>query len=157
MLGRSDRPTASFQRPDAVPRGRRGLPHEEYLKAHADLLHRDEWIIDGFGSVATAWERFAHADTLVYVDLPVATHYWWVTKRLFAGQFANPQGWPDRSPIWSSTISFDKVIMHCHRTLTPKYRQLIGEAAASKRVHHIRSKGEIKSLLDDVARAYGRV
>jgi hypothetical protein len=31
------------------------------LKAHADLLRRDEWIIDGFGDVATAWERFAAA------------------------------------------------------------------------------------------------
>ena len=39
------------------------FPHDEYLKAHADLLRRDEWIIDGFGCVASAWERFAHADT----------------------------------------------------------------------------------------------
>ena len=30
------------------------VPHEEYLTAHAELLRRDEWIIDGFGSVATA-------------------------------------------------------------------------------------------------------
>ena len=34
------------------------VPHDEYLKAHADLLRRDEWIIDGFGCVASAWERF---------------------------------------------------------------------------------------------------
>src|SRR5437868_2174123 len=38
------------------------VPHEEYLKAHADILRRDEWIIDGYGSAATAWERFAEAD-----------------------------------------------------------------------------------------------
>ena len=40
------------------------VPHEEYLQAHADLLRQDEWIIDGFGCVASAWERFAVADTL---------------------------------------------------------------------------------------------
>jgi hypothetical protein len=33
------------------------VPHEEYLKAHAYLLDQNEWIIDGFGSVASAWEH----------------------------------------------------------------------------------------------------
>ncbi len=68
------------------------VPHEEYLKAHADLLRRDEWIIDGFGCVASAWERFSKADTLVYVDLPVITHDWWVTKRLLKGLFVSSGG-----------------------------------------------------------------
>jgi hypothetical protein len=27
------------------------VPHEDYLKAHADLLKRDRWIIDGFGKL----------------------------------------------------------------------------------------------------------
>jgi hypothetical protein len=36
-------------------------------------LDQDEWIIDGFGGVAPAWERFAKADTLVYIDLPLVT------------------------------------------------------------------------------------
>ncbi len=47
------------------------VPHDEYLKAHADLLCREAWIIDGFGCVASAWERFSAADTLIYVDLPL--------------------------------------------------------------------------------------
>jgi len=50
------------------------VPHDEYLRAHGDLLTKDEWIIEGYGSVASAWERFAKADTLVYIDLPVARH-----------------------------------------------------------------------------------
>ena len=68
------------------------VPHEEYLKTHADLLRRDEWIIDGFGCKASAWERLAAADTLVYVDLPLATHHWWVTKRFVQGLYRNPEG-----------------------------------------------------------------
>src|SRR5678816_166586 len=75
------------------------VPHEEYLKIHTDLLNREQWIIDGYGSVASAWERFAAADTLVYVDLPLATHYRWVTKRLVKGLFVNPEGWPPNSPM----------------------------------------------------------
>jgi hypothetical protein len=38
------------------------VPHDEYLKAHAELLARDRWIIDGFGCIKSAWERFAAAE-----------------------------------------------------------------------------------------------
>src|SRR3954469_9956914 len=62
--------------------GGRQVTHEGYVKAHADLLRKDEWIIEGFGDVASAWERFSRADTLIYIDLPLVTHYWRVTKRL---------------------------------------------------------------------------
>src|SRR5262249_47032842 len=79
--------------------------YEEYLKAHADL-RRDEWIIDGFGCVTSAWERFSKADTLVYI-LPLITHCWWVTKRLIKSLFVTLEGWPENSPMWSSTV-FDK-------------------------------------------------
>ena len=95
------------------------VPHEEYLKAHADLLRQDAWIIDGFGSLQSAWEHFSKADTLVYVDLPLVTHAWWVTKRLIQGLFVTPEGWPDNSPMWSSTMNSYRVIWLCHRRLTP--------------------------------------
>jgi len=70
------------------------VPHEDYLKAHADLLERDRWIIDGFGCVPSAWARFAAADTLIHVDLPLLTHCRWVTKRLVKGMFVTPEGGP---------------------------------------------------------------
>src|SRR5262249_18734685 len=85
-------------------------PADEYLEAHAEVLGRDEWIIDGFENVATAWQRFAAADTLIYVDLPLWVHYGWVTKRLIKGLFADPKGWPENSPLWSSTLSSYRVI-----------------------------------------------
>jgi adenylate kinase family enzyme len=132
------------------------VPHDEYLQAHAELLRRDEWIIDGFGCVASAWERFARADTLVYVDLPLGTHYWWVTKRLIKGLFAAPPGWPENSPLWQSTMSSYKVVGGCHRGLTPRYRQLVADAAASRRVHHLTSPAGITAFLDAIARESAR-
>jgi adenylate kinase family enzyme len=130
------------------------VPHEEYLKAHADLLHQNEWIIDGFGSVASAWERFSKADTLVYIDLPLVTHHWWVTKRLVQGLFVTPEGWPENSPIWSSTIASYRVLWLCHREMTPRYRQLVIDVSASKRVHHVKSPAEMKAFLNAIAREY---
>lgn len=136
------------------PAGGRGgrIPHEEYLKMHADLLRRNEWIIDGYGSVASAWERFSKADTLVYIDLPLVTHHWWVTKRLVKGLFAAPEGWPENTPIWSSTISSYKVLWRCHLRLTPRYRQLVADMAASKRVHHLKSAAGMTAFLNAIKR-----
>jgi adenylate kinase family enzyme len=107
----------------------------------------DQWIIDGFENVALAWERFAVADTLVYVDLPILTHYWGVTTRFGAGLFKNPKGWPESSPIWESTLDGYKVVGRCHRHLTPRYRQYIAEAASSKRVHHLRSRSAMTAFI----------
>jgi hypothetical protein len=53
--------------------------------------------------------------------------------------------------MWSSTLSSYRVVPLCHRHLTPKYRQLVAMAAATKRVHHLRSPGEIRAFLDAIS------
>lgn len=132
--------------------GGESVPPEDFLKALADLLDQDKWIIDGYGTTATAFERFARADTLVYLDLPVMMHYWFVTKRFAKGLFTAPKGWPDNSPLWSSTMSSFRVISLCHRHLTPKYRRFVADAAATKRVHHLTSRRDISTFLESVSK-----
>lgn len=131
-------------------RGGIAVPHEEYLEAHAALVAGDEWIIDGFGGIKAAWERFEAADTLIHVDLPLPVHTLWVTKRLVHGLFANPPGWPEGSPVISSSISSYRVLWPCHRQLTPKYRAYVAEMAERKQVFHLRSRRELKRFLETV-------
>jgi adenylate kinase family enzyme len=132
------------------------VPHAEYLAAHAALLQEDAWVIDGYGCTQSAWERFAAADTLVYVDLPLYRHFLWVTKRMVKGFFRTPEGWPEGSPIIKSTLNSYRVLWLCHKHLTPKYRALVATARADKRVHHLRSVGEIEALLAEAGREAGR-
>lgn len=120
---------------------------EEYLAAHSDLLKQEAWIIDGFGCVASSWQRFSKADTLVYIDLPLPMHYWWVIKRLFQGIYKTPEGWPEHSPIWKGSLNSFRVLPLCHRHLTPRYRQLVTESASSKQVHHLKSLKDIDDFL----------
>lgn len=133
------------------------VPHDEYLRLHSDLLRGDEWIIDGFGCVPSAWERFSVADTLIYVDLPLFTHYAWVTKRLVKGLIVTPEGWPENSPMWSSTINSYRVLRLCHEKLTPRYRQLVAEQAGHKRVHHLRSPKAMKTFVGAVTDEYSGI
>jgi adenylate kinase family enzyme len=132
------------------------VPQEEFLAAHAKLIRDHEWIVDGFGSMALAWERFERADTLVHIDLPVTTHYWWVTKRFIKGLFKDPPGWPKGSPLWSSTLQSYRVIGLCNRNLTPKYRQLAAGMASSKRVHALKSSTEIAAFVEAVRREHAK-
>ena len=143
---------AGRYRPEEKDGGK--VPNEEYLKIHANLLKQDRWIIDGYDTVASAWERFDAADTLVYIDLPLLTHYRWITKRLVKGLFRNPEGWPENSPVWSSTLDGYRVVRLCHRHLTPKYRQRVATASSDKRVHHLRSPAEIRSFLEAVRKEH---
>jgi adenylate kinase family enzyme len=137
--------------------GGTSVPHEEYLQAHAKLLADDEWIIDGFGGIKLLWERLEAADTLIHVDLPLAVHAYWVTKRLIKGLFATPQGWPEGSPVISSSISSYRVLWPCHAHLTPKYRSYVSGAAQRKRVFHLRSKGELMQFLESMRKEHARL
>lgn len=130
------------------------VPYDEYRRIHSELLCRDEWIIDGFGCVPSAWERFSVADTLIYVDLPLFTHYRWVTKRFLLGWVVRPEGWPKNSPMWRSTMNSYRVLRLCHEKLTPKYRQLVAEQATSKRVHHLTSVNAIRAFAEAVTAEY---
>lgn len=129
------------------------VPHAEYLSIHSGLLSREEWIIDGFGCVSSAWERFAAADTLIFIDLPLLTHGMWVTKRLLKGLFVDPEGWPDNSPILKGTLNSYWVLWLCHRRLTPAYRQLVSDSLNSKNVYHLTSPSAIKECLYEIRSA----
>ena len=133
----------------------RSLPHDQYLKEHAEVLGQEKWIIDGYGCSISIWERLAAADTLIYIDLPLINHYLWVTKRLVKGMFITPEGWPPNSPIWRSSMAGYRVIFLCHRNLTPRYRQYVSEVKTSKEIHHLTSPRQIRAFLKQVSSNQG--
>jgi adenylate kinase family enzyme len=126
------------------------VPKEEYKRTHEKILAADRWIIDGFGCMETLGLRLNEADSLVFVDLPLYVHFWWVTKRPIAGSFIPPEGWPDKSPILKSSINSYRVLWLCHKYLTPKYREYVDRAQKTKSVYHIRSTEEISQFFESI-------
>lgn len=124
------------------------VPEEEYKRVHGEILATDQWIIDGFGSIETLWPRLDRADTLVYVDLPIYVHCWWITKRLFKGFFKPPEGWPDGSPLLKSSLTSYRTLWLCHTYLTPKYRDYVARVRNSKTVYHIESTQQIAQFFE---------
>ncbi|MEG5032628.1 adenylate kinase [Microcoleus sp. AT3-D2] len=126
------------------------VPNEEYKRTHEKILATDRWIIDGFGCRETVWLRLNEADSLVFVDLPLYVHFWWVTKRLMTGKFIPPEGWPEKSPILKSSINSYRVLWLCHKYLTPRYREYVDRAQNTKSVCHIRSTEEISQFFESM-------
>ena len=86
------------------------VPQEDYKHIYQEILASDGWIIDGFGCMETLWPRLDQADTLIFVDLPLYMHFWWVTKRFITGYFNPPEGWPEQSPMFKSSMSSYRVL-----------------------------------------------
>ncbi|ABW31023.1 P-loop NTPase family protein [Acaryochloris marina] len=127
------------------------VPHAEFKAAHDALLQQDQWIMDGFGSMDTLWPRLATADTLVYLDMPVLLHYWWVTKRFLQGAWVPPAGWPEGSPLLKGTLNSYTTVRLCHTKLTPKYRDYMAQVKATKQVYHLRSRRDIAYFYQTIA------
>ena len=123
---------------------------EDYQRIHQEILATDRWIIDGFGCMETVWLRLNEADTLIYVDLPLYLHFWWVTKRLISGFFKPPAGWPENSPILKSSMNSYRVLWLCEKYLTPKYRHYIEEAQHTKQVYHLKSVQQISQFFESI-------
>lgn len=122
------------------------VSEEDYQQIHQQILATDEWVIDGFGNMETLWSRLDEADTLVFVDLPLYLHFWWVTKRFITGYVKPPDGWPEQSPILKSSLSSYRVLWLCEKYLTPRYREYIQQAKSSKTVYHLRSRKDISQF-----------
>ena len=126
------------------------VSHVEFKAAHDDLLQQEQWIIDGFGSLDTLWERLDAADTLVYLDMSVLRHYWWVTKRFIKGVWVPPAGWPENSPLLQGTLNSYYTVWLCHTKLTPRYREYVNRVQATKRVYHLRSPQDVENFWQTV-------
>jgi adenylate kinase family enzyme len=131
--------------------GGQAVSDAEYKAAHDQLLQQDQWIMDGYGSLETVWERLEVADTLVYVDMPLIRHYWWVTKRFLKGFWVPPTNWPEQSPLWQGTLNSYSTVWLCHRKLTHRYRAYVQQAQARKRVYHLRSPQQVQVFYQAIA------
>ncbi|MHA1213244.1 MAG: hypothetical protein ACTSSH_12395, partial [Candidatus Heimdallarchaeota archaeon] len=46
-------------------------PEEEFVAKHQEILEKDEWILDGVAYKSTYEDRFARAEIILFLDVPV--------------------------------------------------------------------------------------
>ncbi|WP_415901407.1 adenylate kinase [Neptuniibacter sp. QD29_5] len=125
---------------------------EFFDKVHEDILVFDSWIIDGLGPLGAFKKRLDAADTLVYIDLPYPTSYWFVTKRLLNGLFIKPEGWPEGSSLLKGTLQSFKMLRLSPSFWNDDFRAEIADKAKHKSVVVIRSVAELNAYMEAHAR-----
>lgn len=138
---------------DSIEYGEGGIrvSEEVYIQRHRDILNKDNWLIDGLGSLESFRERIAAADTLVFIDLPLLLHFWWVTKRLIKSPFIHPEGWPKGSPILRSTFTSWSNLYYSYKLWTPEFRQKIENFSSSKQVYILESPKDIRLFIKELS------
>lgn len=115
------------------------VPEEEVARTLDGWLAGDGWVIDGFGPFPCIERRLAAADTIVWVDFPLARHLWWVTKRQLAWR-TTPDG-RERPP----TRLMWRTIVAVHRTYRPRFDEVL--VTHRHKLVHVRSPRELRRWL----------
>ncbi|HEX8422668.1 MAG TPA: hypothetical protein VF634_04615 [Pyrinomonadaceae bacterium] len=122
------------------------VPDAEFERQHDEIMARDSWIIDGFGTFPTYLRRLEAADTIILIDHPLWRHYFWTARRNFLSVFRTPAGFPERTPLIRDTVRIAKFVWWVHHNFTPTNRKMAKKYAPAKNVFHLRSPREIKSF-----------
>ena len=70
-------------------------PAADYDAAHAALIARQRWVIDGLGRRDSIAARLARASMIILIDMPLWMHFWLAAERQIAaaqGALAHPPG-----------------------------------------------------------------
>lgn len=126
-------------------------PMVEKWQLVREIEEREAWIFEG-GYSATFDSRAARADTLIWLDLPVALRLWRVTKRLarYWGRSRpdlptgcveglNRETWVFFRWIWTS------------RTSSRRRVERLIEQQDGLGVYHLKSRSEVRRFLKQVA------
>lgn len=131
-------------------RGGTKVPDDEFLRRHAEIMAQEQWVVDGFGNPQAFAAMLHTADVLVYVERFSLIHYWWITKRLLKSPFSKPLGWPEGSPLLSSTISSYRFLKRSpgfwNSALMAKPLALRSE----KRVYVVRKQSDVRAMLEEL-------
>jgi adenylate kinase family enzyme len=122
------------------------VPDEEFERQHDEIMARDSWILDGFGTFPTYLRRLEAADTIILIDHPLWRHYCWTARRNFLSVFRTPVGFPERTPLISQSVRIAKFIWWVHKNFTPTNRKMAATYAPTKNVFHLRSPRAIRSF-----------
>lgn len=108
------------------------------------LAATERWIIDGFGGDDVIEHRLRAADTVVFVDFPLAIHYWWACKRQWRSRRQQRVELPDNCPEFTLEYScrLATVMWDVHRHYRPWFTKLVQALPDDVAVFHIRSPKE---------------
>jgi adenylate kinase family enzyme len=120
--------------------GWRRAPVDEVAQTLEGWAAEDSWIIDGFGPWPVIDRRMARADTIVYVDLPLRTHFWWAAKRQVVS-LVRRRAWAGQTAAPPSLLLF-RTLRRVH-AMRSELLDLVTKSGRAAKLVHLRSPREM--------------
>ena len=123
---------------------------EKYPLVH-DVITRDAWIFEGNNSRTFA-ERFARADTCIWLDMPLPLRVWRVMRRTITTLGQTRPDMSENCPerLNAETLRFLAFIWRTRHSAREKVRIIADNPPAHLTVVHLRSLGEVQAFLKTV-------
>jgi adenylate kinase family enzyme len=130
-------------RPNWIERSR-----DEKDRLTREVHRQDAWIFEG-GHSRTYPERIGRADTLIWLDVPVALRLWRILRRwvVYRGRTR-----PDMPPGCRErvTLEFVAFILRTRRSARARHAALWRDPPAHVRAHRLRTPREVRDFLDSL-------
>ena len=123
-------------------------PLEEKGRMCAEVHARDAWIFEG-GHSRTWPERFARADTLIWLDFPLRVRAWRVFKRIVLNYGKTR---PDSAPDCPEQFNweFAKWIWDTRKTGREIVLRLVSTTPAEKVIVHLSTARQVADYLENL-------
>jgi hypothetical protein len=126
-------------------------PGNEINATHAEWIAQPRWIIDGWGNWQILQARFDAADTIIFVDFPIAVHYWWAAKRQIKAALNRNLGWPPQGcaalPV---TGHLFKLMWRIHTEMRPQLIELIDRYTKDTQIVRLKSPHEMRRFIKEI-------
>lgn len=125
-------------------------PHDETIQELRQVQRGKCWIIDGYGPLDILVERFRASDVIVFIDLPLARHLWWLTCRQFKNIWTRRPELPTNCNelSWKHTLKLYRSLLKSHRLMRPELLRIFARAEFSPKMHFIHCLREWNDLYE---------
>jgi adenylate kinase family enzyme len=109
-------------------------PSDVYERRHAEIIERNEWIVDGGGDLPSIRARSERATEIILVDLPLWVHFWLAAERQISwasGKIEHPPAGNRNVP---PTARLFEIIWTVDRDWIPQLRALCDEQEAKGKI-----------------------
>lgn len=116
-------------------------PHQETQEILDQILVQEKWIVDGFGPLESLEKRFALADRIVFIDLPIWRNYWWFVKRQVKNSWRpRPELPADAQELsWQHSKKVLATMWKIHQQMRPELTRILARENLRDKVIQIRS------------------
>ncbi len=123
-------------------------PNQESVKLLKDIEQGNSWLIEGYGPLDLIETRFQLSDRVVFIDLPLWQHFWWLTKRLIKNIYTQR---PELPPNCNETglvhiQRLYKSVWRMHWKMRPELLKIFAQENLRNKVLVIRSVKEWRRL-----------